>query len=485
MLKIFFIGVSIGIVGLFGSMNPVIAAAEDGSISGNEEVAVFQGQHAPDLNQALAKLADTLVKQGNLKNLPVLITRHDLYDAKTGLNLPLSTEMRGILISEMKKQGVRVLLEGADGEQFMLLQGTWQEQEKELAIHVKIMKLEHYGPEVVASGSVRVPLKAIDRKDLVPDRTSWARYLVRLLEKNTSDMERRKLHIRNFVVKSNRCSPEIGPYLDGWIRPALAESRLFIPLDQQRALRDFDVPTLRTRGTRAIRPDLPKNGETGSLTADLLQANAEMKCLVWLHQKNIEVQVKVTDLNGLQLTAASAEIPLGFFPQELLIPPEAKKSESNAPRCCVTKDGLIVELATNRGEGRPFYHQGERIRFLVRLNRAAWVYLFNFNPDGEATLLYPLDERGRLAHLSQCGSLPKAGTPLIIPEDGCSVDLVVDKPYGTDRVLVLASESSLQIPEYLYGQWKQADFLLKTLRQQGFTGNGGYAEAEVEVVTGP
>ena len=75
------------------------------------------------------------------------------------------------------------------------------------------------------------------------------------------------------------------------------------------------------------------------------------------------------------------------------------------------------------------------------------MYLFDFNPNGEATLLYPLDDTGRLAHLSQCGSLPKAGTPLIIPEDGCSVDLVVDKPYGTDRVLVLASESPLQIPE--------------------------------------
>lgn len=485
MSKIFLIGVCVGVTYLLGLMNPVIVAAEEGSLIDNEESLVFQGQHAQHLDQALAILTETLVKQGKLKNLPVLITRHDLYDAKTGLNLPLSTEMRGILISEMKKQGVRVLLEGADGERFMLLQGTWQEQDKELAIHVKIMKLESHGPEVVASGSVRVPLKSIDRKNLTPDRASWARYLVRQLEKKASGFDRRSLHIRNFNVKSNRCSPELGPYLDGWIRPALAESRMFTPIDQQGALRSVDVPTLRTRGTRTIRPNLPKDREEGSLTADLLQADAEMKCFVWLHHKKVEVQAKITGRNGLQITAASAEIPLGLFPQELLIPPEAKEPQPNAQGCCIAKDGLIVELATSRGEGRPFYHKDERIRFLVRLNRPAWVYLFNFNPDGEATLLYPVDDTGRLARLSRCGSLPKAGTPLILPEDGCSVNLVVDKPYGTDRVLALASESPLEIPEYLYGEWKQANFVLKALREQGLSGNGGYAEAEVEVVTGP
>ena len=314
----------LAIVCLFGLMNPALASAEGGGLFGNDEGVIFQGQQEQNLNQALSKLAETLVEQGNLKNLPVLITRHDLYDAKTGLNLPLSTEMRSILISEMKKQGVRVLLEGADAEHFMLLQGTWQEQGKELAIHVKIMKLEGDGPEVVASGSVRVPLKTIDRKNLTPDRTSWARYLVRLLENNTSDVERRKLHIRNFIVKSNRCNPELGPYLDGWIRPALAESRLFTPLDQQRALRAFDATTLRIRGTRAIRPNLPKNGETGSLTADLLKADSEMKCLVWLHREKVEVQVKIMDINGLQITAASAEIPLEFFPRNCLSHPKPK-----------------------------------------------------------------------------------------------------------------------------------------------------------------
>jgi len=485
MFKIFFLGISIAIAWSSGLMNPKIATAQDSSFASNEESPAFQVQHAQDLHQGVTILTDTLVQQGKLKNSPVLITGLDLYDAKTGLNLPLSTEMRGLLISEMKKRGVQVLLDGADGERFMLLQGTWQEQGKDLAIHLKIMKLESYGPEVVASGSVRVPLKTIDRKNLTPDRKSWARYLVRQLEKNTSDFDRRKLHIRNFNVKSNRCSPELGPYLNGWIRPALAESRMFIPLDQQRALRAFAVATLRTRGTRTIRPDLPRDRETGSLTADLLEANAEMECSVWLHSEKVEIQARIMDRNGLQITAASAEIPLKLLPQDLLVSPKVEGVQTNAPRCCIEKDGLIVELATSRGEGRPFYHKDEHIRFLVRLNRPAWVYLFNFSPSGEATLLYPVDNMGRLARMNTCGSRAEAGTPLIIPEDGCSVNLVVDKPYGKDRVIAFAKESPLEIPKYLDGRWSRADFILKTLREQSLSGNDAYAEAEIEVVTGP
>ncbi|OQY43285.1 MAG: hypothetical protein B6240_12735, partial [Desulfobacteraceae bacterium 4572_87] len=40
--------------------------------------------------------------------------------------------------------------------------------------------------------------------------------------------------------------------------------------------------------------------------------------------------------------------------------------------------------------------------------------------------------------------MPKPGAPIILPEDGCSYDLVVTEPYGTDRIWVVASESQLE-----------------------------------------
>ena len=442
-----------------------------------------------DLDEAVARLTETLVEQGKLEGQPVLISPHDLYDAKTGLSLPLATQLRGKLITEMKKQGVRALLPGADEEKFMILQGTWQKQGEDLAIDLKVMKLGAYGPEAVASASEKVPLKKIDTDALTPDRESWARYLVRKLEQNTSDRDSRKVHMRDFKVKSRKCNSDLGPYLTGWLRPALAEGRMFVPLDQQRALRGLSANTLRTRGTRAIRPNLPGKGTGTSLTADLLKADGEIKGVAWLHEKKVEVQVRITGKQGQQITAASADIPSGLFPGDLLKPdpadPGFKPPALETGKDGISKGGLSVELTTTRGEGRPLYHKGEQIRFLIRLNRSAWVYLFDLDPKGNATLLYPVDENGRLDRSGKCGSLPPPGTPLILPEDGCSYDLVVTEPYGTDRVWAVAAESPIEFPADLKGDWAKSDFLVNRLRNQGLSEKGAYAEAEVELVTGP
>jgi len=264
---------------------------------------------------------------------------------------------------------------------------------------------------------------------------------------------------------------------------------MFVPLDQQRALRGLSANTLRTRGTRAIRPNLPGKGTGTSLTADLLKADGEIKGVAWLHDNKVEVQVRVTGRQGQQITAASADIPSGLFPGDLLKPdPAAPIAGPPAPETGsegISKGGLKVELTTTRGEGRPLYHENEHIRFLLRLNRSAWVYLFDLDPKGIATLLYPVDEKGRLARGGQCGSLPQPGKPLILPEDGCSYDLVVTEPYGRDRVWAVAAESPIEFPADLKGDWAKADFLVKRLRNQGLSKKGAYAEAEVEVVTAP
>ncbi len=438
-----------------------------------------------DLDDAAARLASTLVEQGRLKGQPVLISPHDLYDAQTGLSLPLANQLRGKLITEMKEEGVRVLLDGADEERFMILQGTWQKQGKYLAIDLKVMKLGSYGPEAAASASEKVPLKKIDASALTPDRESWARYLVRKLEQKTPDRNTRKVHMRDFKIKTETCSPSLGPYLADLLRPALSESRMFVPVDPQRALKGLSVTTLRDRGTRAIRPKLPATG----LTTDLVKADAELRGEAWRHQSKIEVRAKIIGREGQQVTAASADIPSELFPAELLRPPARPQMPASSTLGAgtgeVSKDGLVLELATDRGEGRPTYRKDEHIRFLLRLNRPAWVYLFNLDPEANATLLYPVDEQGHLSRGGQCGALPKPGQPVILPEDGCAYDLVVTSPYGRDRVWAVAAESALQFPSDLSGDWKKADLLVKQLREQGLSQKGGYAEAELVVVTGP
>ena len=442
-----------------------------------------------NLDEAVLRLVEQLVQQGNLQGQPVLISANDLYESQSRLSLPLAIQLRGKLITEMKQRGCRVLLPGADTDNAMILQGTWQKQGDNLRIDLKVMKLGPSGPEAAASASQSVPLEMIDRESLTPDRESWARYLVRKLETNAINPARRTLHMGDFQVKGKRCSDDLGAYLSGWIRPALAESRMFLPLDQQKALKNLSVASLRSRGTRAFRPVSAKPEEITSLTADLLKADGEMKGSAWLHQKKVEVRIRVNDRQGQQFTAASADVPYHLFPQYLLETPAADghQQDTQAPPStgAISKDGLQVELTTTRGEARPFYGNGEHIKFVIRLNRSAFVYLFDLDPKGNAILLYPVGDNGQLARGGQCGAMPQPSVPIILPEDGCSYDLVVTEPYGTDRVWVVAAESHLDFPGNLAGDWSKANELVSRLRTRGLSGQGGYAEAQVEVVTGP
>ena len=106
-----------------------------------------------NLNDAVSSLCRTLADQVNLRREPVLISTNDFFDAHSGLSLPLAVQLRGKFITEMKKQGARVLLPGCDEDQYLILQGTWQKEGEFLTLDIKIMKLVAAGPEAVAAAS--------------------------------------------------------------------------------------------------------------------------------------------------------------------------------------------------------------------------------------------------------------------------------------------------------------------------------------------
>jgi hypothetical protein len=101
------------------------------------------------------------------------------------------------------------------------------------------------------------------------------------------------------------------------------------------------------------------------------------------------------------------------------------------------------------------------------------------------TPLYPIDENGELAGGQKCGLRLLSGKALVLPEDGCSYDLVVDEPYGKDAVWVVASEFPLYFSDFSKEDWSRADLFQENLRRRGFAMSGGYAEAMVEIITTP
>ena len=439
-----------------------------------------------DLDGAVSSLCKTLAGQINLKCQPVFISTNDFFDAHSGLSLPLAVQLRGKFITEMKRRGARVLLPGSDEDQYLILQGTWQKEGKFLALDLKIMELGKDGPEAVAASSSKILLTKIDTTALIADLDSWGRYLVRKLEGQVRDRKRQSVYLRKFRPKGELLSqPDLVLYLNDWIRPALAESNLFRILDPHLDLKNLKVQQLRARGLRQNRGIRPKLKNENDLTADLLRSDTELWGSAWRNRDKLEIRASILDAEGRQVTAATVAVPDALFPSYLVNANAPKKIESEAipmPSGHICKGGLKVEISTNRGDNLPRYHQGEQIRFLIRINRDAWIYIFYLNPDGSALLLYPLDNKNQLdtsSHRLQANHL------LILPDDGCPYDLKVSEPFGKDQVMVIASEKRIPLPSQESLRWQKANELLDGLRNQMLRENCGYAEAKIELITMP
>ena len=102
---------------------------------------------------------------------------------------------------------------------------------------------------------------------------------------------------------------------------------------------------------------------------------------------------------------------------------------------------LAVQVWTDRASNAssiPDYQVGDTIRIYASVNRDAYVYLFNIDPDGTVNLILP-------NHLSDGANYLRAGEVRVFPgtQDAFSFDIVA--PYGVNKVLALASEVPLNL----------------------------------------
>ncbi|GAA5533148.1 DUF4384 domain-containing protein [Deinococcus aluminii] len=121
---------------------------------------------------------------------------------------------------------------------------------------------------------------------------------------------------------------------------------------------------------------------------------------------------------------------------------------------------LNVKVWTDRGSGQqvPNYAPGERIRLYASVNQAAYVYLFNVDPQGRVDLILP--------NRYQSGSnFLKANTTKAFPAPGDPFTFDIAAPYGLNKVLALASRTPLNLDQIATFKTQQNSFA--TVNVQG------------------
>lgn len=102
---------------------------------------------------------------------------------------------------------------------------------------------------------------------------------------------------------------------------------------------------------------------------------------------------------------------------------------------------LTVDVWTDRTVDAsviPEYQVGDTIRLYASVNRDAYVYLFNVDPDGTVNLILP-------NNYSDGANYVRAGEVRAFPSEQDAFSFGITAPYGVNKVLVLASETPLNL----------------------------------------
>ncbi|GGB77700.1 DUF4384 domain-containing protein [Deinococcus soli (ex Cha et al. 2016)] len=140
-----------------------------------------------------------------------------------------------------------------------------------------------------------------------------------------------------------------------------------------------------------------------------------------------------------------------------------------------TQPDLSVSVRINKdttGNQNPAYRIDEPISVSTTVNRDAYVYLFNVNPDGSVDQILPNRLSGE--------NFVKANTTTTFPAAGANFTYTVGGPIGQNKVLALASLTPLNLSQI--SEFKTAQDQFATVKTQG--GQTGLAQA-LSIVVNP
>ncbi|GGJ38446.1 DUF4384 domain-containing protein [Deinococcus roseus] len=99
---------------------------------------------------------------------------------------------------------------------------------------------------------------------------------------------------------------------------------------------------------------------------------------------------------------------------------------------------LEVSVWLDKSGTNPAYTPGEKIKIFTRINQDAYVYLFNVDPDGRVDMILPNKYAGG-------GNFIKANVTKTFPDRNDPFEYEITAPYGTNKVLALASKTQLNV----------------------------------------
>jgi hypothetical protein len=232
------------------------------------------------------------------------------------------------------------------------------------------------------------------------------------------------IYLNPIVEKRKRYSSEFGEYVLIRLKSILSNSGIKL-VEQLPSPKQYSK-TMKGAVLTLETSDAARAGANALLDGGFLKQG----------DKGIFLALTLKDLNGKVLSSADDTIPRSLVTYCLDNDDADKISEIADVEH--EQNGNMVRIGTTKGSGYQVYREGEFVRFTIQVTRPLYLYIYDINPKGEVSLLYP--------KVGDSESPKKPGIVYTLPEENDSWEIKVEQPYGKDVVKVFASDKRLPIP---------------------------------------
>jgi hypothetical protein len=173
-------------------------------------------------------------------------------------------------------------------------------------------------------------------------------------------------------------------------------------------------------------------------------AEASLSGRFFLEGDRVRVTLLLTELSsGTLIGAADWNLPVSSVPGYASVKPASAavdRASELARLSSTAPGGLAVSVSTGRGVGAA-YRAGEKLTVIVGVNKDAWVRVYHVDGSGRIQLIWPNRFGGGDGKV-------RPGAPILLPPDASApYSFVLEPPYGTEFIKVVASSAPFEDEE--------------------------------------
>ena len=377
---------------------------------------------------SLSELADGIaseMKEGHAgKNL--YLNREDIRDSSDGYVYPFSTNLASELHRALAKAGFGFVesrnMERAD----LQLEVSFQKSPESVRVYLNMKNLKQDSAYRALKGNyelARVKLPADSFMESLDNRID------KLVAKLTNVWQRAtqiKLFVTPMVESRRKYSSPFAEHVTSKLKIRLAADQYVKLVEEKPVMK-------KVTATRSASPagSAVDAGDAAFAGADVLLESTYLR-----GDRTVYVTVKVKGLDGSVKVFADET-----FPEELIKHSLENDAADDLAKLVDTEHeqgGGMISIATTKGGRYQVFHDGEIVQFNVITGKPLFIYVYDINPKGEATMLFP--------KTGEPESQRRPGINHLIPDDKDTWEIRVEPPYGTDAVKVFACEKKLPMP---------------------------------------